>query len=398
MQLASTVPEIKRTLTEEELVLLARFSDDVAVGNVFNGLLKTTDTPAQILRTLLKLRGRVENPQFAAYVAAAAKSHLQHDASEAAQNLLIELATGFRLRELEPEVIAYTTKAGQTPERQLAGLRALREFGSDRIELFQRLTLDGKPGEPLQREAVAALASARNERAVPLLVEIWPVLPVSLRKVAVDRLTSSEPNSRALLRAIKNGDIAKQELDEYSLDKLKTLLGDDPELAALRRELTGNLRPVLRLNGHNEDYVDSKIQLNGPFTVETWIKLDPGIDNADGILGVPGGADFNFAGRWFRVFAGQPHGDVIIANKKIEPDVWTHIAVTRDDTGQFRIFFNGEPDTAKGRPLNIAFTNLDIGRTTPAKGTAGNLAEYRIWNVARSADEIRDAWQISFQW
>ncbi len=396
LQLARNVPEIKRPLTEEELVLLARFSDDPAVGRVFNDFLKTTDTQAQILLTLLKLRGRVENPQFAAYVTTAAKSHVEHDASEAAQNLLIELATGFRLRELEPEVVAYTTKAGQTPERQLAGLKALRELGADRVELFQRLTLGGKPGEPLQREAVAALASARNERAVPLLVEIWPVLPVSLRKVAVDRLTSSETNSRALLRAVKNGDIAKQELDEYSLDKLKTILGDDPELTALRRELSVSLRPVLRLNGHNEDYVDSKIQLDGPFTVETWIKLDPGIDNEDGILGVPGGADFNFAGRWFRVFAGQQHGDVIIANKKIEPDVWTHVAVTRDDTGQFRIFFNGEPDTAKGRPLNIVFTNLDIGRTIPAKGTAGNLAEYRIWNVARSADEIRDTWQISF--
>ncbi|MBI3852175.1 MAG: c-type cytochrome [Verrucomicrobia bacterium] len=397
VQLARTVPEIKRILTDEELVLLARFSDEPGVGEVLDDVLKLPATQAQTLRTLLNARGRLENSNLATHLVAAARSLVQRDASESNQQLMIQLASAFRLRELEPEVVAYTTRAGQMPERQLAGLKALREMGSTQVELFQRLALTGKAGEPLQREAIVALASARSDRAVPLLVELWPVLPVSLRKAAVDRLTSSEANSRALLRAVKSGDIAAQELDEYSLDKLRTILGNDPDLAALRQQLSDQLRPVLRLSGHNEDYVDTKVQLSGPFTVETWVKLDPGIDNEDGILGVPGGADFNFAGRWFRIFAGPQYGDVIIANKKIEAEVWTHVAVTRDDTGQFRIYFNGEPDTAKGESLNIAFTNLDIGRTTPAKGTAGTFAEYRIWNVARAAEEIRDAWQISFQ-
>jgi len=68
---------------------------------------------------------------------------------------------------------------------------------------------------------------------------------------------------------------------------------------------------VLRLNGKADSYVDSNITLEGPFTVETWIRLDPGIGNEDGILGRPGGADFNFLRRPFSRLRGtasrRPH-------------------------------------------------------------------------------------------
>ena len=54
----------------------------------------------------------------------------------------------------------------------------------------------------------------------------------------------------------------------------------------------------------------------------------------------------NFAGEQFRVYAGKDAGDVIIAKRKMNPNIWTHIAVIRDPAGKFRIYLNGELDNA----------------------------------------------------
>jgi len=64
-----------------------------------------------------------------------------------------------------------------------------------------------------------------------------------------------------------------------------------------------------------------------------------------------GGADFNFYGGHFRVYGGPAHGDRIIAKRAMTADLWTHVAVSRDETGRFRIYLDGELDNADGKPL-----------------------------------------------
>jgi len=62
----------------------------------------------------------------------------------------------------------------------------------------------------------------------------------------------------------------------------------------------------------------------------------------------------------------------------------------RDENGAFRIYLDGELDTAESKALKEKFTDLDIGRVAPASGgTAAMLAEYRVWNLCRTGDEIR---------
>jgi len=64
------------------------------------------------------------------------------------------------------------------------------------------------------------------------------------------------------------------------------------------------------------------------------------------------------------------------------PELWTHVAVTRDGNGGFRIYIDGELDNADSQPLKEKLTDLDIGRVAPANGgTAALLAEYRIWTL-----------------
>ena len=79
------------------------------------------------------------------------------------------------------------------------------------------------------------------------------------------------------------------------------------------------------------------------------------------------------------------------------PDAWTHLAVTRDAQGVFRLYVNGELDATGTKSSTNTFTGLDVGRTIPtAGGTEGWLADFRVWSTARTAAEIRDNFDRSF--
>ena len=71
------------------------------------------------------------------------------------------------------------------------------------------------------------------------------------------------------------------------------------------------------------------------------------------------------------------------------PDVWSHIAVTRNDAGAFRVYLDGELDNDQSQPFAAPLTDLDIGRAGPNATTAGWLSEYRVWNRVRTPEEIR---------
>ena len=167
------------------------------------------------------------------------------------------------------------------------------------------------------------------------------------------------------------------------------MLGDDPALEKLQQQLGGIFREVLLLDGKETAWTDSKITLDGPFTVETWIRLAPGITNQDDILGAPGGPEMNFHQSKFRVFAGPQLHDVATATKPMTPDLWTHIAVTRDAKGIIRIYQNGELDATANKPAPAKWENCRIGWSGPKGGTEGAMTEFRVWNRTRTPQEIR---------
>jgi putative heme-binding domain-containing protein len=241
----------------------------------------------------------------------------------------------------------------------------------------------------LRNEALLALASSKSERAPQLLLGFWNDLNATQRKPALAALTSNKNGASATVQAVKSGVMAKEDLDASTLDKLHTLLGDDKEVVALMEQMSSLLQPVVRFEGKPDTYVSTKYKLAGPFTVECWLKLDPAINNEDGILAAPGQLDMNFHDGHFRVWVAGGQHDIVIARRKTVPDVWTHYAVTRDAQGVFRIYINGELDaTSAGRNTN-AFERLDVGRTIPKNGAmAGWMNEFRVWNMARTGEQI----------
>ncbi len=404
-RVAELLPSLKRAPGQEELLRLAQFPDEPGVGEALKKVLQQPATSTAAIESLLKVRTKFDAAKVTPLLNDAAKQLLTQN-NPASLELGTRLASSFQLAAVEPELVQVLQQGwggrGQPDAKEyllrsesLAALQALRELKSDRTDLFLMLAQKGGPAE--QQVAVSALASSRDIKGPQMLAVIYPTLPAAPRRTALAGLTGTKLGASSLVKSVRNGRIPKDELDGATLDKLQAALGNDADLAALMQDMASFFRPALRLNGEDNAVVETDIKLEGAFTVETWVKLDPGIDNNDGILGAAGVLDMNFFGSQFRVWVGGGVHDAVIAKKKITPDVWMHVAVTRDAEGNFRIYQNGELDNAEGKAFKGTLDHLNIGWTAPAKGTAGWLSEYRVWNRTRTAEEIRADFDRSFE-
>ena len=382
--LVKELPSLSRPLTKDELTLLSSQIAQPAVLEAFQLLLGDEARRKPVLQNLTRLDANsLANPVLAAAVSAACEAMLSKSPNTEDRALVLKLVRLFRLASLEP-VIAAEIKADARAEDLTRTLSALREIGSNRVDLFAGL-LD-HPDDAVRREATSALAFSSDIKSVDLLAARWAKLPGALRTIAVDGLTSSKEKASVFAKAASGG--AFPGLDAGAFEKLLAVLGrEDVMLAALMEKTAGMFRSVIRMPGKGGKI--APLDLTGPFTVETWIKFDPGIDHNDSLLGTSGGADFNFFQSRLRVYGGKEAGDLITANRVLVPDVWVHCAVTRDAEGNFRFYFDGELDQDKCRAYREPLVGLKIGEANTGQPAAARYEEFRIWNVARSADEIR---------
>ena len=404
-RVAELLPSLTRAPGQEELLRLAQFPDEPGVGAALKKVLQQPATSTAAIEALLKVRTKLDAAKITPLLNDAAKQLLTQN-NPASLELGTKLASSFQLASVEPELVRVLeqgwggypkldTKEYLLRPESLAALQALRELKSDRVDLFAKLAEKGGPAE--QQAAVAALAASRDAKGPLQLATLYPSLSVPSRRIALASLAGTKPGASALVKSIRSGGIAKDELDGATLDKLQAVLGNDADLAALMQDMASFFRPALRLNGDENAWADTDITLDGAFTVETWAKLDAGIDNHDGLLGAPGVLDMNFFASQFRVWVGGGVHDAITAKKKTTADMWMHYAVTRDAQGNFRIYLNGELDSDQGKPAPQKFEHCRVGWTAPAKGTAGWLSEFRVWNRARTAGEIRADFDRSFE-
>ncbi|HEY6170139.1 MAG TPA: family 16 glycoside hydrolase, partial [Verrucomicrobiae bacterium] len=404
--LAKLVPELKRPLGDEEVRALAAHFGEPAVSDALSAALANENSRAPVLRALLNLRTSLDTTKLTTALTAAAKSLLAGN-NVAELELGAEVAGAFKLARTEPDLVALLLRGRgrfprETPNQSIlrpesfSALRALRELGSGPLELFEQLARDA--ADALVRDAaVAALGASKAPDASERLVKLLPKLSPTQRGNALDRLAGSKAGATALIAGLQSGAVARADVGLNTVERLRVLLPNNAGIAALWKELGGDAKRALRLNGGKQDFADTKLALDGPFTVECWAKLDANIGNQDGILGAPGQLSVNYFNSQLRVWI-KGASDIVVANKKTTPQAWTHYAVTRDDAGVFRIFINGELDATSTKTSTERLTGLNVGRTTVnTGGTAGWLAEYRIWNVARSAKEIRENFDRSFQ-
>ena len=386
--LASELFRLPRLPDDEEFLRLAEVADEPSVATLLRRYLRQPECLEMVMRHRLQLSRKIHP-----LLAEVAQRLWQGNAQE--RQLAIRLATAFQLAEMKQALLNLVQSETATVPEKVAALRALRELQMAPADELARLIRQLPPGE-LRSEMVLALADSHDPRAPERFLELLPFLNQKERQLGLERLISHRQGAAAVVRSLRQGTLEDDWLDGPMLERLQIVLGQDQELASFLKSKAKFFRPVLLLDGRDDAYVDEPITLRGEFTVETWVRLDPPITNADSILGRPGVADFNFHNARFRVWCGPKIGDVLIAKRTIAPLVWTHVAVTRTSQGHFAIYINGELDNDRGRPFAGELAELRLGHSNPPQGTAGAFAEFRIWSRARTAEEIRRDFDRSY--
>ena len=376
---AHLLPQLDRAPNEEELLRLAQFPQEPGVGEALRALLAHDSSRTPVVEALLAQRTQLDPEQLAPLLLEPARQMLA-----SAPGLALRLISGFQLTALEADLLSLLP----TQQDQISLLKTLRDLRSAAAERFAALAHSAP--DPLTREAaLEALAASRAADAATRLFTLYPNLPPALRRTALNRLSGSKTGATAIVTALLDQTLPQADLDTATLERLATVLGNDPALETLQQRLGGVFREVLLFDGQDSAWVDSQIPLEGPFTVEAWVRLAPGIGNEDCLLGVPNGVQLNFYQSRFRVYAGPELRDVCVAGKPVTPDLWTHLAVTRDADGICRIYQNGELDATASRPAPQKWENCRIGWSGPSKGTEGAILEFRVLNRAKTAVEIR---------
>ncbi len=395
-KMVEILPELERPLIPEELSLLARQLNQPAVQQGLAEMLTASgEKRERVLETMTRLDTKAAAvPELAAAVASAAEALLAEQRTPAREALVVNLARHFRITALADEVRDWATAPNRTAPELADGLEALREIGASKTEVFHPF-LDHQ-NAAVRRAALAGFGSVDDVAVVAEFANRWAGLPGAARSLAIDGMTGSAQKAAAFARALVAGSF--EGFDGTAVEKVITALGsEDPAVVALLETQKGLLRPIIRFGGSGPGRVVTNTTLKGPFTVEAWVKMPGRIDQNDGILGSESGPDFNFAGGQFRVYGGNAVGDLIIAKRVATPGIWTHFAISRDAQNHFHIHVDGEPDPAPSQKFDGDFTNLNLGENHRGHGTEADFDEVRIWDHARTDEEIRRDFQTAME-
>ena len=391
-RVAKLLPQLDRAPNDEELLRLAQFPTEPGVAEALTALLTHETSRAPVAEKLLTHRTKLDPKRIAPLLTQTAKQLLEHSPA-----IALQLISGFQLTALEPDLVALLSQRSadtpvrpQTPSEAMTIplLNALGQLHSAESTLFASLA-ESDPDPLTRTAAIEALAASRSPEAPTQLLALFPKLQPTQRKNALNTLSTTKTGAKTIVTALLDQSLPQSDLDGPTIERLATVLGNDPAIEKLQLQLGSLFHEVLLLDGQDTAWIDSNITLDGPFTVEAWVRLAPGIGNEDSLLGTPTGLQLNFFGSTFRAYAGPELHDVCVATKPMTPDLWTHLAVTRDAAGILRIYQNGELDATATKPAPAKWENCRIAWSGPAKGTEGAMTEFRVWPTTRTPAEIR---------
>lgn len=378
------IPSLGRALNAEELEVLGSQLKQPAVAAGFGRLLADPTTRESTLTSLLSFDVSLVSGDELRNMVSAAAAGLVPEKSD----LVLQLARRFRLSALAPSVTGMT-KSGKIPAA--TGLKTLNEIGAASPEFFAAYLDDKDPDT--RREALIGYSASAGAGGVETIAALWPELPGILRQLAIDGMLSSKEGAAAFADKAAGGGF--QGFGGIALERLVAVLGTEhPSARKLLEKSGGMMAEVITMQGKPEDAVLTSIDLKGAFTVETWIRLAPGIDNSDSLLGNGDGTDMNFYGGKLRLYHGGK--DLVIANRAAEAGLWIHYALTRDEAGKLRIFIDGEPDSEGTMPAATELKGLNIGTSQAKGGTAASFLGFRVWNFAKSAEQIRSGYRTLY--
>lgn len=393
-QLAKAVPHLNRPLSSGELAILGSQLDQTEVASALASMLGNPKKQVFLLQSFEKMDPKLASDPSLSKLVGSASLKLFPRTSPENQKLIIRLAAKFRLKQLETLITDWLNSQERPTTETISVITALRELGSTNRSLFEKHYRS--PEAALKREALVSLAALKKPDIIPFFANEWDKLPGDLRQLAIHGLTSEKEKTLVLAKSASAGEF--EDLTADTIGSIIAVLGaSHPDVKTILKNSPNLLQPIIEFTGNSADAIDHVITLKGAFTVETWVKLAPGISNNDSLLGSgASGPDFNFYGSILRVYAGSSVGDLIVATKPMIANLWTHCAITRDKAGNLKIYLDGILDNDKSKPYTKDFSNLKVGQSNIATGSALQLREYRIWNRERSAQEIQFDFKTKF--
>ena len=379
IHLVNAIPKMDRSLTASELSIVIQQLSEKEIQAKLSEALTDRKTRIPLLQTILTIDAKITaNTVLATEVVKISKLLVEDDSSSS--GLVLALATKLRLSSLEELIFEWMD---QGKVKLKPGLRALTEMESQKLQLFEKYW--EHPDQEVQRIAVAGLAGMKGVKArdsVDLFAGAWPSLGADKKQIVVTGLTAHSSIAVTFADAILAGKF--EGLSEDSYESLFEILGNKhPKTQALLKEIPGLLSQVLVSKGKNS-YVQTDLDLSGAFTIEAWVKISGEANNGDQLFSSSGGRlNFNFFDGKPRLFA---KGDKIVAKQKVSPNVWTHIALSRDDSGKLKIYFDGDLN-AEGE-FEGPMTNIQLLRSDTDRGNKMKVKEFRVWNYARSKAQI----------
>ena len=392
-QLAIALADGTQLPNAEELTFLARHAKGQ---EVYAAMLQWLSQPSmnhRCLKLLLENRNYWQNDALAVAMAKSVRGLVAKDSNPTNISMLLRVARELRSKELEGDVVALFEDGDASP---MECLKALIELDSQDHQLYFQAANASLPGENLRRVSVEALAGISGNESFEMLMELWPGLENSTRKAGLQTLLNRKEGAQGFLEAVMSNRIGVEAIDSAILVQLKEHLGNVPELQDLQERLVSMQISAMHFTGGGNDYAATDLSLNGPFTIEAWVRLENGISNADGLLCAVGLFDLNFHDARLRLWLSGP-GDVIIARQAVKPQTWTHFAFVRDQEDVLSLYLNGELDTSVKISIPNSFSHLDVARTLPGAGTSAWITEFRIWDTARSASEIGANYRMRLQ-
>lgn len=389
--LADELPKLERPANSEEILSQARFAHLPECASALSRLLASEEGFAVTARTLLENQTQLAPEKLAALLEPVIDGML----SESGPRRLTaaRLIGGFGVSSAAPRLIALLEESDLplSDEEVGAFLLTLRQLKSDSPELFARLAFDSTRSQSLRDRAFLALVESGSAESAGLVLRAFPDLPAKRQRLAVEALAGKKASAEVLLGALLEGSLDHGLVSIPVAGKLHDVVGDSPRFKELVTKLGTVFRDVLSLDGSGEAWADSNLTLEGAFTLEAWVRLAPDISNADGLVGSRGSASINFHQARPRVWIAETERDLVIANRAIVPEIWTHLAVVRDLKGHFSIYLDGQKDSVGSVAYPQALVGLDVGWTPVNAGTRALITEFRVWNHARSDAQIR-AW------
>lgn len=393
LALANLWPELGRGLNDEEIRVLLPHFKNKSVAQQLTRSLQNESSRIPMLRSLLNLRTQIEWQPLRPEIEAATADLLTQ--SEHIP-FALELVKSFQLEDLNQQVMQIATEANVNADHRLAALQALAELPIANVEPLEDLAFDDSLSAEMRHEAIRCIARSKDPEAAKLVMDLLVEGDFQIRQLIIGEMSGRREGANVLLEAYDSGDLQLADFSAAVIQRMSVLLPNNEIIQSIQSDLVSQGQTVLKLSGGANDFVKAPIDLEGPFTIETWVKLAPEIDNSDGVLSAAGMIDINFYEETPRVWI-PSRGDLVIADRKMLPEVWTHMAVTRDADGILRLYLNGEISGQSDQGMTSPLTGLMVGRTTvEGRGTEGQFAEYRIWDYARSADEIRTTFDRAY--